>query len=167
MFSESGLPALTSSRKPAQPQFCSSTDRPGGSRALGARVRTRPNAYVDNLRVLREEPGRRRADDFQNLEPYFRKKGMLTARRSLKTFSSATLVGLPRCIRRLLALADEEHQRPEILGTCPWPGESVIKALEPDEDVGILLRHRARLPNHSGRLATQFRWGGCFHPWQV
>ena len=62
----------------------------------------------------------------------------------------AGIVGPP------FALADEEHKVPELLHLCVGPGDGVVEPLEPDEDVDIRLRHRARLPNHRSDRVIRF-----------
>ena len=54
------------------------------------------------------------------------------------------------------ALTDEENEAPEILHRCVRSGDGVVEPLEPDKDVDIRLRHRARLPNHRDDRATAF-----------
>jgi drug/metabolite transporter (DMT)-like permease len=61
-------------------------------------------------------------------------------------------------------LADEEHETAETLCHCVRPGDGVIETLEPDKDVDIRLRHRARLPNHGDDGVTAFPPRGVINP---
>jgi hypothetical protein len=70
--------------------------------------------------------------------------------RRLRPDAGAGVIGPP------FAFADEEHETTEILRRCVRPGDGVIEPLEPDKDVDIRLRHRARLPNHRDDGRTAF-----------
>jgi hypothetical protein len=48
------------------------------------------------------------------------------------------------------ALPDEKHESPDVLRYSGVAGHGIVEAFEPDEDVDIWLRHRARLPNSRG-----------------
>ncbi|HEU4349142.1 MAG TPA: hypothetical protein VFR35_15300 [Actinoplanes sp.] len=49
-------------------------------------------------------------------------------------------------------MPDEKHEMRDVLRNSGVAGHGIVKAFEPDEDVDIWLRHRARLPNRRAEV---------------